>query len=246
MTKNVSLIFLGSLLFGGSLAAADQAAVVMDKDGKVNHLLVQPGPVTVSEVKESFHQIGEADPAFIPPPATPIVEPTAAPTPVVAEVKPVVSPASRVEIVASPLLSAPIPVSTLDFSAQKTNQAPVVRSVVQAVEPPLPQPLYEPNQNGVVVLPGRTRGSSEEGIANPFDIRLIAFKPVNELKIRVGGVVMGGDKPTAIVNGRPYSANDRWSGFNVVMVRRDSLLIERDGVFILIPRGRDISIKIPL
>jgi hypothetical protein len=239
MTRNIPLFLICFIFIGNNMDAAEQAAVVMDKDGKVKHLIVQPGPVTVNDLKESFHEIGGADPAFVPPREMAISEPLpqfAAPE--------TLKLANEIKTVQTkPIIVEPLtPVSTLEFSGLTIPHV----STVTEPEPPIPQPLYEPNQNGVIVLPGRSRASSEEGIANPFDIRLIAAKAVNEVKIRVGGVVMGDRRPTAIINGRPYSANDRWNGFNVVRVRRDSLLMERDGVFVLIPRGRDIAIKIPL
>jgi hypothetical protein len=219
-------------LITASVRAGEQAAVVVDNAGKVTTLIVQPGPVTVQDLKENYHEVGEADPDFVPPPES-ISEPEKPTQHISANEIPV-----REENAKAPTSS----VVAFDFSGPSKPRTPVD----QQVEAPLPQPLYEPNQNNIIVLPGRHRFSSDEGIANPFDIRVIAAKSVNEVKIKVGGVVMGGQKPTAIVNGRPLSANDRWSGFNVVSVRRDALLLERDGVFVLIPRGRDISIKIPL
>lgn len=233
MTKFIPLVILGSALLSGCIAA-DQAATGMDKSSKG-----PPSAPSIAQAKPTTDSNNTADPAFIPPSTNLICEPGQPQNMSAQATKP--PPPVEAHVISEQInTSGPSPAKPSAPEIAKTN-APV-----PAVESPLPQPLYEPNQNGIVVLPGRTRASSEEGVANPFDIRLIAFKPVNELKIRVGGVVMGGEKPTAIVNGRPYSANDRWSGFNVVQVRKDALLLERDGVFVLIPRGRSISIKIPL
>lgn len=208
---------------------------MVDKDGRVKSLIVQPGPVTVRELQESFHQVGDTDPEFVPPPPL-LSEPPESGRPVdKAQPEPAVP---KQGCCAQKTKS----VVTMEFGGQDTASS----EAAPGVAGPLPQPLFEPNQNGVIVLPGRSRVSSDEGIANPFDIRLVGARSIHEVRIRFGGVVMGGERPTAMVNGRPCNAGDRWNGFNVVSVRRDVLVLERDGVFLLIPRGRETAIKIPL
>jgi hypothetical protein len=118
-----------------------------------------------------------------------------------------------------------------------------VGATVDATDERLPAPLYEPNQAGVIVIPGPTT-ADERAVPNPFDIRWVAPKAVNELNIRLGGVVLG-PKPTALINGRPFSRGERWSGFNVVKVTRDRVLMEHNGFFVSIPRGRPIVIRLP-
>ena len=250
MTKHTHLAFFWIAVLS-SCFGADQAAAVMAQNAQ---------PTADQQAPAAG---GTADPSFIPPPTTLISEPNQTLSTIAPETKPTPpvdqpdqaiasAPVTPAPVALAPVALAPAPVTPAPAiltppAAPKfaEREAPRPRTPTPSVESPLPQPLYEPSQAGVVILPGRTRASSEEGVANPFEIRLIAAKPVNELKIRVGGVVMG-DKPTAMVNGRPFSASDRWSGFNVVQVRRDALLLERDGVFVLIPRGREITIKIPL
>ncbi len=234
MTKHTHLAFLWTALFS-SCFGADQATDVMAREAQ---------PTTAQQPSAAGTT---ADPSFIPPPTTLISEPNQPLSTPPPEPKPTLPAEQQNQASASAPTVAPEPTLLTLLNTPKPAVLEILKPSTPEpfAKPPLPQPLYEPNQSGVVILPGRTRLSSEEGVANPFEIHLIVAKPLNEVKIRVGGVVMG-DKPTAMVNGRPYSATDRWNDFNVVQVQKDALLLERDGVFLLIPRGRDIVIKIPL
>lgn len=232
MTLRSHILMAAAVVLMPFARAEDQAAVVVDRDGRVKSLLVEPGPVTLGEIKDSFHEVEETDPDFVPPPPA-ILEPA-----MVAEPAETQAQSSVNNILPPPNQAAEVAQVSAPPAAVEVRPAVVP-------EPPPPLPLFEPNQNGVIVLPGSSRASSGEGIANPFDIRLLGLRAVHEVKIRVGGVVMG-DRPTAMVNSRPCSANDRWNGFNVVAIKRDAVLLERDGVFLLIPRGREVVIKITL
>jgi len=211
MTKHIPLFIIGSALFSSFLVAADQSVAAANEDGKSGQ----------SQALQGSMASGEADPSFVPPPTTLISEPSQPQNAPTLEVRSVAATVIPPQVEQKPIPSISVTPPILGSTKTSSKETAIVTARF-TVESPLPQPLYEPNQNGVIVLPGRTRASSEEGVSNPFDIRLIAFKPVNELKIRVGGVV------------------------NVVQVRHDALLLERDGIFVLIPRGREISIKIPL
>lgn len=270
-----------------TIARAEKAAVVMSPDHKVADIVRKDDAVTVSELKDMVHEVGEGDPNFIPRPA-PIKEPaptapvTVQPSAPGAKTTIPAAPATTIDsksetrpVLAKEISASPLP--PVQASVEKASPAaapvvsesprvdpqPLLRSdrVIamdlfgnadvkeQPVMQPLVvddadfQPLLHPDDKGIVIMPGQVRGSSD-GTPNPWEVRLTKTRPIQEVKMRFGGIVLG-NRPTAMINGKPYSAKENIGSFALVRLNPRSLIVERDGVFIQVPRGNEITIRIP-
>jgi len=83
------------------------------------------------------------------------------------------------------------------------------------------------------------------GIRNPWEVRS-GKKPVaKEILFECGGVVTGGEGgPVAIVNGRITRRGDLLGEFTVAGILPCGVMLERNGSFIVIPRGRPTEVVV--
>lgn len=129
--------------------------------------------------------------------------------------------------------TAPADSDGLRETSPKTGESELLGALAQRAE--------TPDREGVITL-GDNESIRASSPANPFDFRVKSLDAPKEIKIRVGGL-LGGKRPAALLNGRVVTRGDRFEGFNVAVVSRDGVVLEKNGVFVRLPAGRTIQIR---
>jgi len=115
-----------------------------------------------------------------------------------------------------------------------------------ATEPAISADALWPDAANVIAVPGPAEKGrmSAAGLRNPWEIRGARGTGTADTSVACGGVIIGGDGgPAAIVNGRLVRRGDRVDRFNVAAIRRAEILLEQDGVMLVLPRGRLVTIR---
>ena len=95
-----------------------------------------------------------------------------------------------------------------------------------------PANALRPDANGVILFAAR---SKEGGPPQKTAAGGAVFA--------CGGIIIpGGGAAVAILNGHLAAQNDRLGGFRVVQIIADAVVLERDGTFFVIPRGRRVTL----
>ena len=118
----------------------------------------------------------------------------------------------------------------------------------ERIEPAIPPDALWPDGENVVLLlrPSSQGGLAASGLRNPWEIRRVRKASLSDLPIDCGGIIVGGHGgPAAIVNGRIVRRGDRVESFNVAAIRRAEVLLEENGVVVVLPRGRTVMIRMP-
>ena len=186
-----------------------------------NQLIGTVGGGMVSDEKAAIRLVGSR------PPTSPVE--AAVPARVVAmavELEPVASP------VAQPATAA--------MGQGKESAA------LPLVELKIPDSALWPDGGGVIyVRDEAVAASNASAMRNPWDIRVTPKTSINEFAMLYGGMVLGGAKPVAFVNGGSFCKDDRIGTFNVAAIRRGEVVVEANGIFYVLPLGRKITIRVP-
>jgi hypothetical protein len=112
-------------------------------------------------------------------------------------------------------------------------------------EPEISADALWPDQGNVIAFPGSAaKGRMAEGLRNPWELRTAQKADRLDCVVHCGGVIIGGDGgPAAIANGRLVRRGDHVDRFIVEGILRTGLLLERDGVFLVLPLGRTVTIR---
>ena len=100
--------------------------------------------------------------------------------------------------------------------------------------------LRDPLKSMLPKLPSPPSARSQSGTATT-DRHTVPAKPVRSSlpsSLTIQGLVWGGPRPQAIINGRVYSVGDTVSGGKIISINRDGVRLDYDGVpafFPLIP-----------
>jgi hypothetical protein len=83
----------------------------------------------------------------------------------------------------------------------------------------------------------------DAGIRNPWDVRMRPKGATEETVFACGGIIDGGESgPVAFLNGRICRRGDAVGDFSVARVLPDKVLLERNGIVFVIPRGRRTTV----
>jgi hypothetical protein len=119
------------------------------------------------------------------------------------------------------------------------------RERVLPVEPRdgYPEGARWPDEGGrITALPSPSNPA--RGLRNPWEVRLHAGPSGADTVFLCGGIVVGGDGgPVAIVNGRVVRQGDALGRFAVAKVLAEGVVLERNGAYFVVPRGKRTSIS---
>ena len=111
----------------------------------------------------------------------------------------------------------------------------------------IPENAHWPDASGkiVAVLQKLGETSINSNIRNPWEVRTHIKPTGNEIQFLYGGIIKGGDiGPIAIVNGRVVRTGDTLGKFSVERILDAGLILECGGSFLVLPRGRPITVTI--
>jgi hypothetical protein len=114
-----------------------------------------------------------------------------------------------------------------------------------ADDPPLPPGARWPDPHGAITAEPLAVGDHPEGpgVRNPWEVRIHPKSPEQETVFSCGGIIAGGGAgPVAILNGRVVMRGDALGDFSVARVRSNEVLLEKNGAYLVIPRGRRVTV----
>ncbi len=118
---------------------------------------------------------------------------------------------------------------------------------VVPISPAFPPDSQWPDAKGRIAIgsPEGPKASGNAGIRNPWEVRSATRVAAREIPFECGGVVTGGDGgPVAIVNGRIARRGDSFGEFNVAGILPIGVMLERNGSYLVIPRGRPTTVAV--
>lgn len=121
------------------------------------------------------------------------------------------------------------------------------RPPVEPISSAFPVDSQWPDAKGRIAVgsPAGLKASGNAGIRNPWEVRSATRVAVREIPFECGGVVTGGDGgPVAIVNGRIARRGDSFGEFSVAGILPIGVMLERNGSFLVIPRGRPTTVAV--
>jgi len=118
---------------------------------------------------------------------------------------------------------------------------------VELISPAFPSDSQWPDAKGRIAVgsPTRPKASGNAGIRNPWEVRSATRAAAREIPFECGGIVTGGDRgPVAIVNGRIARRGDSFGEFSVAGILPIGVMLERNGSYLVIPRGRPTTVAV--
>lgn len=115
-----------------------------------------------------------------------------------------------------------------------------------SVEPAVPSGALWPDANDTITAKSRDDRDGPYGVVtrNPWEIRAAATSPVGTSSISCGGIIVGGiGGSIAFLNGRIARRGDTIGKFEVLSVLPLGVILVRDGLFFVIPRGRRVLLR---
>jgi hypothetical protein len=136
----------------------------------------------------------------------------------------------------------PLRVFALEFPAPSgvvREHAPLVASRDE-----YPEGARWPDASGRIAAPPSFPNDHSRGLRNPWEVRVHAGPAGGDTVFLCGGIVVGGDGgPIAIVNGRVVRKGDALGRFAVARVLPAGVVLERNGAYFVIPRGKRTAIS---
>jgi hypothetical protein len=97
----------------------------------------------------------------------------------------------------------------------------------------------------VAVLPPPAGNPISSKIRNPWQVRIHPRSPGSEVNFQCGGVILGGEGGSiAFLNGRAVRKGDNLGKFRVASVLALGVVVERVGLYFMIPLRRSATISI--
>jgi hypothetical protein len=138
---------------------------------------------------------------------------------------------------------APRPVFAVDIADVPGGAASTTAAVA---EPAIPADALWPDANDRVAV-GPAKGGGPPGsaaIRNPWEVRVHPKIPGEETVLACGGIIGGAEAGfVALLNGRVLRRGDTVGGFSVAQVHADEVVLERNGSYVVIPRGRRVTVS---
>lgn len=101
---------------------------------------------------------------------------------------------------------------------------------------------------GKILLPSRSRVEvakrGEDGLRNPWGIRIAPASSVTDYEIFFGGIVIG-PQPVALINGQTVVRGESIGIFTLAEIRRSEVVMAYDSTYFVVPQGRKIVVRIP-
>lgn len=108
----------------------------------------------------------------------------------------------------------------------------------------LPEGARWPDASGRIAAPPSLPDGLSRRLRNPWEVRIHAGPAGADTVFLCGGIVVGGDGgPIAIVNGRVVRKGDALGRFAVARVLSACVVLERNGAYFVIPRGKRTAIS---
>jgi len=104
-----------------------------------------------------------------------------------------------------------------------------------------------PNTKGRISSIALTKPKTSIGgpIRNPWEVRRTEKAIVKEIVLDCGGIIIGSKKgPVAILNGGIFRRGDSLGNFRIAEILKYGVMLERNGSYIVIPRGRPTTVEI--
>lgn len=109
----------------------------------------------------------------------------------------------------------------------------------------IPEGAHWPDASGMIAAaPADAAGQQGDvRIRNPWEVRVRARSAGKDAVFLCGGIICGGEGgPVAFLNGRVVRKGDTLGKFGVARVLAAGVLLERDGSYYVLPRGRRTTI----
>ncbi len=187
-----------------------------------------PEDPTVRHAAHVIHRIEGATtwnlaPVIAEPPLAPDRVPSVPPPPLT-------PPVVTLEVISAPALavaalSTAIPTVTAPAAPPQPPPAPAL--IVD------PTPVILPNADGLIDLTALDAAKTSDDL-NPFAVRTSSGSATRELTLLVSGVV-GGDRPSALVNQRPIEVGDRVESLTLERVETDAAVFRNGDRLLRLP-----------
>jgi hypothetical protein len=132
------------------------------------------------------------------------------------------------------------------FAFDITKPADCTRGVTLiAGEEPIPAESHWPDSHDRITVGPPERGNMQvgAGIRNPWEVRVHSRSPEEETVLTCGGIIGAGDgNSVALLNGRLLRRGETLGEFNIAWVRANEVVLERNGTYLVIPRGRRVTV----
>jgi hypothetical protein len=105
----------------------------------------------------------------------------------------------------------------------------------------IPADAYWPDAEGRIAANFAKRDSRSRaaGIRNPWEVRIAPKSTSLDSVFRCNGIIVGGEGGSvAILNGRLVRRGDSLGDFNVAGVLTNGVILERSGLYFVVPMGR--------
>jgi hypothetical protein len=134
--------------------------------------------------------------------------------------------------------------AVLSFDLASPPASPAADSQRSASEEEsFPEDARWPDAKGEMLATLRTDTAEESaGIRNPWEVRARPKATAEKTTFFCGGIISGGAGAVAILNGRVVKKGDALGGFRVARVLASGVLLERGGLFYVLPRGRRVTV----
>jgi hypothetical protein len=110
------------------------------------------------------------------------------------------------------------------------------------VEPPMPDDAVRPDTNGVIITVHGVPITSDA--ENPWDIRAVAESAITEHTFYFSGNILGIGNPVCYINNAPLIRGDKVGLFNVAYIRREEVILERNGHYYVIPIRKKTTVRL--
>jgi hypothetical protein len=111
--------------------------------------------------------------------------------------------------------------------------------------PAIPAEAYWPDAQGRIIAAAKQQVNGSKGawIRNPWELRIVPKALGRDTVFECGGIIIGGEGGSvAILNGRISRRGDLLGGFSLVAVLANGVMLERNGSYFVIPKGRRITV----
>jgi hypothetical protein len=124
---------------------------------------------------------------------------------------------------------------------ERMNQPPLADMSAPAV----PAEAYWPDAHGRIIAGAKERGNGSKAVhmRNPWELRIAPKTAGRDTVFECGGVIIGGEGGSvALLNGRVSRRGDLLGEFSVAAVLANGVMLERNGLYFVIPRGRRTTV----
>lgn len=126
-------------------------------------------------------------------------------------------------------ITKPVGAMLADRQAQQEVQVVAAGTPASSVTP-LPPPAYTAHAMRDPFAELFPKATSKPGLDTAASLADLAEQPeVKPLTLRVAGVIWGGDKPKAIINGEVYGVHDVVQGAKILEIHQDGVTVEHAG-----------------